>query len=48
MICATLFDFTGVIADDERGHFLEYSTMYNPTLFPCVVEFVNCAGAQYR
>ena len=48
MICAILFGFHGVLADDEGGHFQEYSTMYNPTLFPCVVEFVNCAGAQYR
>jgi beta-phosphoglucomutase-like phosphatase (HAD superfamily) len=47
MVDATLFDFTGVIADDEAGHFREYTTIHNPTLFPGVVEFVNRAGSQY-
>ena len=47
MVCATLFDFTGVIADDEAGHFREYTTIHNPTLFPSIVEFANRARMQY-
>ena len=31
----------------KAGHFREYTTIHNPTLFPGVVEFVNRAGSQY-
>ena len=44
MICAILFGFHGVLANDEARHFLEYSTMHNPTLFPGIVKSVNRAG----
>ena len=47
MVCATLFDSTGVIADDEAGHFREYTTIHNPTLFPGIVEFANRTRMQY-
>ena len=43
MVCAILFGFTGVIADDEAWHFQKRTTIHDPTLFPGIVEFANRA-----
>ncbi|MGH7146852.1 MAG: hypothetical protein ACREIJ_02995 [Nitrospiraceae bacterium] len=46
MIRAILFDFNGVMADDEAAHFQEYTTIVKPSLFPSIVEFVKRAEAR--